>query len=156
MIFLMFFLIPFPGKSHAQLRVGTAAPEIKLPDSLGKWTLLSEVPAEFVLIDFWASWCAPCRIVLEEVKEIKKDFADKGFEVYCISLDRDYRRWVYWERKMALPFIHVNDAFGLKSPTCKSYQVESIPKKVLLKNGSIYAVNPSLEEIRNILQKELN
>ncbi len=137
---------------EAQIQVGDTAPEIRLPDSLGKWTKLSDIKADIVLVDFWAAWRAPCIITAKELKKIKKEFKGKSFEIFALSLDRDYWNWVNMVRKLDLPFIHVNDAYGLKSPRCKAYNVVSIPKKFLIKNGKIIAINPSFNQIREILK----
>lgn len=140
--------------SKAQLKVGDPAPEIRLPDSLGKWTLLSEVEATYVVIDFWASWCPPCKIVARELKKIKEENPTASFEIFAVSLDKDYWRWVKMARALDLPFIHVNDAYGLRSNTCKTYGVERIPTKFLIKNGIIVAIGPSLYSIQESIRKE--
>lgn len=144
-------LISLP--SIAQLKIGDPAPEVKLPDSLGKWTLLSEVKADIVLLDFWAAWCPPCIVAIQELKKIKNEFSNASFEIFALSLDRDYWKWVNMVRKIGLPFIHVNDAYGLKSPRCAAYNVRSIPSKFLIQDGKILAINPSLDQIKEILSK---
>ncbi len=137
--------------SNAQLQIGDTAPDIKLPDSLGKWTKLSEVKADIILVDFWAAWCPPCIITAQELKKIKEEYKDASFEIFALSLDRDYWKWVKMVRKLDLPFVHVNDAYGLKSPRCKAYGVRSIPSKFLIKDGKILAINPSFDQIRKYI-----
>lgn len=151
---LLFLFVLFTStNTKAQLKIGDLAPEIKLPDSLGKWTKLSEVKSDIVLIDFWAAWCPPCIITAQELKKIKDDFNDASFEIFAVSLDRDYWKWVKMERKLNLPFIHVNDAYGLKSPRCKAYGVTSIPKKFLVIDGKVAAINPTFDQIREAIKK---
>lgn len=140
--------------AEAQLKIGDIAPEIRLPDSLGKWTTLSSVKADIILVDFWAAWCRPCSIVSRELKKIKEKYPKKSFEIFAVSLDMDYYKWVNKVRKMDLPFLHVNDAYGLKSPRCKDYGVVSIPEKFLIKNNKIIAIDPTFEEIENELKKQ--
>lgn len=153
-ILLAIFIGCFSLCAQAQLIIGQDAPDIKLPDSLGKWTTLSEVKANIVLVDFWAAWCPPCKITAIELKKIKEKYAKQSFEIFAISLDRDYWNWVNKVRALDLPFIHVNDAYGLKSPRCKAYNVTNIPSKFLLKNGKLLLINPSFEQIENALKEE--
>ncbi len=151
---LFLFFAFFSLSARAQLKIGDPAPEIRLPDSLGKWTKLSDVNADIILLDFWAAWCPPCIVAVQELKKIKEEFANESFEIFALSLDRDYWKWVNLVRKLELPFIHVNDAYGRKSPRCKAYNVTAIPKKFLIKKGKVLAINPSYEEIRSILRKK--
>lgn len=152
--FILILLSLLANHINAQVLLQADAPEIRLPDSLGKWTLLSEVKADIILVDFWAAWCPPCIVAMPELKKIKNEYANNPFQVFAVSLDRDYRKWVEMERKLELPFIHVNDAYGLKSPRCVAYGVNSIPRKFLIKEGKIIAINPSFEQIRTILKQE--
>jgi len=154
LLFLLLFSLSH--QSQAQIAVGSDAPEIRLPDSLGKWTKLSEVDADIIVVEFWASWCRNCIPIMQELKKYKEAFAGERFEVYSISLDRDYHRWVKEARRLDVPFILVNDAYGLKSPRCRDYDVERIPSKFVIKDGKIIASAPSLGEIEDILKKEFN
>ncbi len=153
-IFTFFFSFSFYF-SNAQLNIGDTAPEIKLPDSLGKWKPLSEVKAKVILLDFWAAWCYPCVQSMPELIKIYNYYHDKGLEVYAVSLDKDYYNWVAMCRKLELPFILVNDAYGMIGKACKDYHIESIPNKLLIKDGKIFAINKSLYDISKILEKEL-
>lgn len=151
-LFLFVFIFLASFSSQAQVNIGDSAPEIRLPDSLGKWTKLSEVKAEYVVVDFWASWCPPCKLVAKDLKKIKEENPDASFEIFAVSLDRDYWNWVNMARQLDLPFIHVNDAYGLKSPRCKDYGVLRIPTKFLIKNGKIVAIGPSLYDINEAIK----
>lgn len=141
--------------ANAQLPVGTIAPEIKLPDSLGKWKPLSSVKSTLILLDFWAAWCGPCINAMPDLKRIYSLYHDKGLEVYAVSLDKDYRNWVATCRMLELPFILVNEAYGFNGHSCLDYHIQSIPNKMLIKDGRIIAAEMSLSDMEKLIEKEL-
>lgn len=151
---LLVTLLSFRGS--AQLPQGTLAPEIKLPDSLGKWKPLSSVKSKLILLDFWAAWCGPCVQAMPDLKRLYTLYHSKGLEVYAVSLDRDYRNWVATCRRLELPFILVNDAFGLNGNSAHDYHIESIPNKMLIRDGVIIASEMSLHDLEKRIQDELN
>lgn len=142
-------------KSVGQLAIGDMAPEIKLPDTLGKWKPLSEVKSTLVLVDFWAAWCYPCVKSMPDVVKLYEKYHAKGLEVYAVSLDKSYYSWIDMCRQLKLPFILVNDAYGFGGTSCRDYKVSSIPNKMLIKDGKIIGANMSLYDLEKIIQKEL-
>ncbi|MCC7030602.1 MAG: TlpA family protein disulfide reductase [Chitinophagaceae bacterium] len=153
-LILLCFLL-YSAQSQAQLSIGDEAPEIKLPDSLGKWKPLSEVKSKIILIDFWAAWCYPCVKSMPDVVKLYEKYKDLGLQVYAVSLDKDYYSWVEMCKKLKLPFILVNDAYGLNGNASKDYKVTSIPNKMLIKEGKIIGAEMSLYDLEKIIQKEL-
>lgn len=155
-IFYAFFLLLFCSvNARAQLAVGDTAPEIKLPDSLGKWKPLSEVKSKLILLDFWAAWCYPCVQSMPDVVKLYDKYNSKGLEIYAVSLDKGYYNWVEMCRKLKLPFILVNEAYSFNGNSCKDYKISSIPNKMLIKDGKIIGANMSLYDLEKIIQKEL-
>jgi peroxiredoxin len=154
-IILLALFTAITSNSYAQLNVGTEAPEIKLPDSLGKWKPLSEVKGKVILLDFWAAWCYPCVKSMPDLVKLYNKYHAKGLEVYAVSIDKGYYNWVEACRKLELPFILVNDAYGFNGNACKEYKIESIPNKLLLKEGKIIGANMSLYDLEKLIQKEL-
>jgi peroxiredoxin len=155
LIIILALFTALASNSYAQLSIGTEAPEIKLPDSLGKWKPLSEVKGKVILLDFWAAWCYPCVKSMPDLVKLYNKYHAKGLEVYAVSIDKGYYNWVEACRKLELPFILVNDAYGFNGNACKEYKIESIPNKLLLKEGKIIGANMSLYDLEKLIQKEL-
>lgn len=155
-ILIFFLLFSLHYSANAQLKVGDIAPEIKLPDTLGKWSLLSDVKANVILIDFWAAWCYPCVQSMPDVVKMYDKYKDKGLAVYAVSLDKGYYNWIDMCRKLKLPFILVNEVYGFTGKSCLDYKVNAIPHKLLIKDGKVIASEMSLYDIDKLLEKELN
>jgi len=136
------------------IQVGMMAPEISLPDPSGKIHSLSALKGKVVLLDFWASWCGPCRKANPHVVEMYNKYKGKGFDVFSVSLDKQdgKQRWMDAIQQDGLIWgNHVSDLLWWESAPAGVYGVRSIPKTFLIgKDGKIVAVNP-----RNNLEEEL-
>lgn len=155
----------------AKVAVGQEAPEIALEDPDGKEYKLSDLRGKVVLLDFWASWCGPCRKANPHVVELYDKYNDKGFTVYSVSLDgldertkkrfsdpsqldaqmkNSKRRWLNAIEKDNLKWdYHVSDLRKWDCAPAKEYGVRSIPRTFLIdREGKIAAINPryDLEE----------
>jgi thiol-disulfide isomerase/thioredoxin len=131
--------------------IGSLAPEIELPDPDGTIRKLSSLKGKVVLIDFWASWCGPCRKENPNVVAIYSKYHDKGFEVYSVSLDKDRSGWLAAIAKDNLTWPnHVSDLKYWKSVGAAAYGVTSIPFTVLIdKKGKIVAKKLRGEDLEN-------
>ena len=124
------------------IATGAEAPEINLPMPNDKPLALSSLRGKVVLIDFWASWCGPCRKEMPNVKRIYEKYKSKGFEIYGVSLDKDRDDWVAAISKDGLTWPQVSDLAYWQCKAAQDYAVQAIPFTVLIdKNGKILAKN---------------
>jgi len=111
---------------------GSEAPEIRQQTPDGGTFALSQLRGKYVLIDFWASWCRPCRIENPAMKRVYDKYHRKGFEILGVSLDRDHDAWVGAIKADGLPWKHVSDLGFWNNAAAQEYSVSSIPYTVLL------------------------
>ncbi len=127
------------------IAIGTEAPDISLSDPFGKTYTLSDLKGKVVLLDFWASWCGPCRRENPSVVKMYDKYNNQGFEVFSVSLDRENQkqRWVDAINKDNLKWpYHVSDLKFWQSAPARVYGVRSIPRTFLIdRDGKIAAVN---------------
>lgn len=124
------------------IKVGAEAPELILPMPNDKDFALSSLRGKVVLVDFWASWCAPCRKELPNVKRCYEKYKSKGFEILGVSLDKDRAAWLEAISKEGLTWPQVSDLKFWQSEACQIYAVQSIPYTVLIdKEGKIIATD---------------
>lgn len=130
--------------------IGAQAPEIDLPTPDGKNIKLSSLKGKVVLVDFWASWCGPCRVEMPNVVNTYNKYKSKGFTVYSVSLDKEAGAWKNSIKALGMTWEnHVSDLKYWQCEAAQAYGVNGIPATFLLdKEGKIVATNlrgPALE-----------
>jgi peroxiredoxin len=154
--FILFFMV-LRLNLFAQMIPGQSAADLSLPDLNGKMVTLSELKGKVVLIDFWASWCGPCRHNNPRLVKLYNKFHNKGLEIYGVSLDEDADSWKKAVRHDKLIWIQVIDDKGWEAPSASVYNVDMIPSSFLIdRQGIIRTINaegPDLERsVRDLLK----
>jgi len=137
-----------------KVAIGQTFTDIALPDTSGEIQKLSDLKGKLILVDFWASWCGPCRRENPNVVALYNEYKDKNFEIFGVSFDESKEKW---EKAIAddnLTWYHVSDLKGWNSTAGKLYGVRAIPHTVLIsEEGEIIAKNLRGEELRQKVEE---
>ena len=135
---------------------GAKAPDFTLCDVAGNKVTMSEVKGKVKIIDFWASWCGPCRLNNPALKEIYEEFHDKGLEIIGISLDEEKEDWELAIEKDGLSWVNVSSLKGWECEVARLYNVKGVPALFVLdENNNIIATGLRDEQLKIFLQENL-
>jgi len=144
---------------YMAVRIGAEAPLFSAPDTAGKEIKLSDFRGKYVLLDFWASWCVPCREENPLVVKAYQQFKDKNFEILSVSLDQPGKQeaWLKAIHDDRLDWAHVSDLKFWNNAVAQLYAVRSIPQNFLIDpEGKIIAANLRGENLERTLTDLLN
>ena len=143
--------------AKAQVKVGQMAPEISLPNTKDSMVSLSSFKGKVVLLDFWASWCGPCRASIPSVVKLYDKYKEKGFEVFGVSIDSKKSAWLKAIKHDNINYVQVIDKDGWNAKTAELYGVNEIPTTFLLnKKGEIIAVDLEGKQLEDKIIELLN
>jgi peroxiredoxin len=136
--------------------IGKQAPEFTMTDTAGNPVSLASFKGKYVLVDFWASWCGPCRAENPNVVALYNEYHNKGFTVLGVSLDSDRNSWINAIHKDKLEWAHVSDLKRWNNAAARLYAVNAIPSNVLINpEGVIIARNLRGKDLQNKLKEIL-
>lgn len=145
------------NQRNAQIKPGMAMPDITLQDPDGQSRSLSDLRGKVVLVDFWASWCGPCRRENPNVVRAWNEYQERGFEVFSISLDKDVTKWkrAIEQDGLIWPY-HISDLRGWNSVASAQYGISSIPHAILIdQEGTVVATHLRGNQLETELEKLL-
>ncbi|MEM6523718.1 MAG: TlpA disulfide reductase family protein [Bacteroidota bacterium] len=137
-----------------KLAIGELAPDITLPNPEGEMVSLSSLRGNYVLVDFWAKWCRPCRMENPNVVRMYNKYNEQGFEVFGVSLDRNRADWLQAIEQDGLHWTQVSDLKYWQSDAAKLYNISAIPFALLLDpEGRIIGKNLRGKQLENKLEE---
>ncbi|MDR6785391.1 peroxiredoxin [Pedobacter africanus] len=140
--------------------IGKPAPDFSQPDTNGKMVSLKDFKGKYVLLDFWASWCGPCRGDVPELKDVYEKMKGKNISFVSISIDSDKSKWLKALAEENMPWIQLGDLKGDQNTAMLAYKVKGIPSKFLIDpNGIIIGMGlrePGAILKDKVLEKALN
>ncbi len=135
---------------------GIQAPDFTLPDLQGNMVTLSKIPGKIKILDFWASWCGPCRLNNPSLRKLYEDFHDKGLEIVSVSLDNKKERWGEAVAKDGLNWLNLSSLKGWGCEVARLYNVTAVPAIFILdESNRIIATHLRNEKLRTFLEERL-
>jgi len=151
-----FAVITISAKSQVTPNITDTRLDFSLPDLKGDSLRLSSMKGKVFLLDFWASWCVPCRFSNKNLVKLYSKYKDKGFEILGVSLDDNKNDWKKAVNKDKITWLQINDSKGWNAMSAAKWQVDAIPASFLIdKDGNVIAVNAEKQVLENKVRELL-
>lgn len=153
-IITLFSLIATVSIANAQIKVGDSYPNVQLQNNNNATVKLNSFKGKTVLVDFWASWCAPCRVANKKLVKLYDQYKGQNFEIVGISVDIDKTKWLKAIEKDKLKHQQLIDPKGFDAKTAIAFGVDALPAAYLFDaSGKLVAINPTEAQIISQIKK---
>jgi len=151
-----FVLTTASSKAQEQPNITDSRLDFSLPDMKGDSLRLSSMKGKVFLLDFWASWCVPCRFSNKNLVKLYDKYKTKGFEILGVSLDDNKNAWKRAVTKDRITWLQINDSKGWDARSAAKWQVDAIPASFLIdKDGNVVAINAEKKELEDKIRQLL-
>ena len=153
-IITLFTFIATVSIANAQIKVGESFPDIQLQNDKNVTIKLNSFKGKTVLVDFWASWCGPCRQANKKLVKMYDQYKNQNFEIVGISIDNDKTKWLKAIEKDKMKHQQLIDPKGFEAKTALTFGVEALPSTFLFDaSGKLVAINPTETQIIDQIKK---
>jgi peroxiredoxin len=153
---LCFVIVAFETKAQVKPNITDSRLDFSLPDLKGDSIRLSSMKGKVFLLDFWASWCVPCRFSNKQLIKLYTKYKDKGFEILGVSLDDNKNAWKKAIGKDKITWLQINDNGGWDALSAMKWNINAIPASFLIdKDGNVVAIDPEKQELENRVKQLL-
>ncbi|MBF7093078.1 TlpA family protein disulfide reductase [Flavobacterium sp. ALJ2] len=147
-IITLFVLVATISIANAQIKIGDSFPDIQLQNNKNATIKLNSFKGKTVLVDFWASWCAPCRMANKKLVKLYDQYKGQNFEIVGISIDIDKTKWLKAIEKDKLKHQQLIDPKGFDAKTAVTFGVDALPATYLFDaSGKLIAIDPTEAQI---------
>lgn len=154
--FSCFVMIAISSKAQLTPNIADPRLDFSLPGVNGDSIRISSLKGKVFLLDFWASWCVPCRFSNKQLVKLYSKYKEKGFEIVSVSLDDNKKAWINAMKKDKITWLQVNDDDGWSALSAAKWQVDAIPASFLIdKDGNVVAINLEKQDLENKIRELL-